>query len=281
MSALPVHHSASRAAAISSPHQNSLTWLNCAALAWLLLALLGQLIFAAYIVAFYGRAALAGRFEDWNKVMPSGYTPGDTVGNLIIASHLLFTVVIVLGGMLQLMPKVRRVMPAVHRWNGRFYIAAAAILSLGGLAMVWGKGTVGGPPQHIGISLNAVLILIFAGLAWHHARERRIDIHRRWALRLWLAVSGVWFFRIGLMAWIAIHQGPAGFDPKTFQGPFLSFLSFAQYLVPLAVLELYFRAKAHGSTRSRIAVTALLIALTLLTALGIAVATKVMWLPRI
>jgi hypothetical protein len=29
-------------------------------------------------------------------------------------------------------------------------------------------------------------------------------------------------------------QGPAGFDPETFKGLFINFLSFADYLLPLA-----------------------------------------------
>ena len=255
--------------------------LRIAATLWLVVALLGQSMFAIYIIGFYGRAALAGRFEDWNKVMPHGYVPGDTFANLVIAMHLLFTVVIVFGVALQLVPKVRRVMPAVHRWNGRLYLLAAMILSVGGLIMVWTKGAVGGPLQHIAISINALLILAFAAIAWTHTRAQRVDLHRRWAMRLFLVVSGVWFFRVGLMAWIAINQGPAGFDPKTFQGPFLSFLSFAQYLLPLAVLELYFRTQDSGGARARMAMTVGLVLFTLLTALGIAVATKAMWLPRL
>ncbi|QXP44925.1 hypothetical protein FM038_25960 [Shewanella eurypsychrophilus] len=63
-----------------------------------------------------------------------------------------------------------------------------------------------------------------------------------WAIRLFIVMGGVWFFRIGLMLWLMIHQAPVGFDPKTFEGPFLSFLGFAQYLIPLAVAQLYFAA---------------------------------------
>ena len=33
------------------------------------------------------------------------------------------------------------------------------------------------------------------------ARSRRITEHRRWALRLFMAASAVWFFRVGLMGW--------------------------------------------------------------------------------
>ena len=255
--------------------------LKAAATSWFVVAILGQWMFVAYVIGFYGRAAIRGRFEEWNKVLPHGYVAGDTMGNLVVSLHLLFAVVVIVGGALQLIPQVRRIAPAFHRWNGRVYLSSVLVMSVGGLVMVWTRGAVGDLSQHVAISTNALLIIGFAGMALHHARARRIDVHRRWALRLFLAVSGVWFFRVGLMFWIVANQGPAGFDPKTFQGPFLTFLAFAQYLLPLAVLELYFRAQASGNARARIAMTAGLGAATLVTATGIAAATAIMWLPRL
>src|SRR5207253_1370504 len=158
--------------------------------------------------------------------------------------HLLFSTFVIVGGAVQLVPLVRSRWPRIHRWNGRVYLTAALVLSVGGLVMVWTRRTVGDLSQHISISINAVLIMACGAMALRHALARRFDLHRRWALRLFLVVSGVWFFRIGLMAWLVINQGPRGFDPKTFQGPFLTFLAFAQYLLPLLVLELYMRAQA-------------------------------------
>lgn len=64
------------------------------------------------------------------------------------------------------------------------------------------------------------------------ACDRRFDSHRRWALRLFLVVGGVWFFGIGLLASIVANQCPVGFNPNPFSGPFLSVLSFAQFLLP-------------------------------------------------
>ncbi|MFZ8531235.1 hypothetical protein ACO1NH_13755, partial [Staphylococcus aureus] len=76
------------------------------------------------------------------------------------------------------------------------------------------KGTVGDLGQHLGMSLNALLIVGFAILAWQAARTRDFPAHRRWALRLFLAVNGVWFFRVGLMLWLLVWRRPMGFDPK-------------------------------------------------------------------
>lgn len=255
--------------------------LRAAAASWLAVAALGQLLFVGYVIAYYGRSALQGRWQVWNGVFPRGHVPGDTAGNLIVAAHLGFACLIIVAGLLQLAPAVRRRWPVFHRWTGRSYLLMVAVMSLGGLSMMLTRGSVGDLSQKLGIGLNALLMLACAYMAYRHARARRIDLHRRWALRLFLCVSGVWFFRIGLMAWIVVNQGPAGFDPDSFRGPFLTFLAFAQYLLPLAVLELSLRAQDRGGAGVRIAATALLATATLVTAAGVGAATLLMWLPRL
>ena len=254
--------------------------LRASAAFWFGAAVLGQLLFAFYVAVFYGRAAAQGRLEDWNKVLQTGYVRGDTAGNLVLGAHLLFAVLITLGGALQLLPWLRRHWPRVHRVNGRIYLGSAVVASGSGLVMIWMRDTGGDLAQRLAISINALLILAFAGMALRHAAARRFDAHRRWALRLFLAVSGVWFFRVGLMAWIVANRGPAGFDPKTFTGPFITFLSFAQYLLPLGVLQLYLFAQQRGA-RAQLAMAAALLALTLAMSGGIAAAAAVMWLPHL
>lgn len=262
------------------PH--GVPWLlQAGLLSWLAVAAIGQVVFAAYVLGLYGRAAVAGQWEQWNRVTPRGHVPGDTLGNIVFGMHLLFTVVIVFGGLVQLLPALRRHAPVLHRWNGRVYLLAAVVLALGGIAMLLTRGTVGGVWQQVGTGVNGVVILLCAGLAWGHAHARRIAQHRRWALRLFLAVSGVWFFRIGLMAWLMVFRAPVGFDPITFSGPFLTFLAFAQFLLPLAVLELVFRAQASRHAVLSAGTAVLLFVLTALSALGIAGATLMMWWPRL
>ena len=251
-----------------------------AAALWLAVALLGQGVFAAYVTVFYGGATLAGDPTRWNKVMPRGHVPGDSLGNWVLGLHLLLTVAILTGGALQLLPALRRAAPRVHRWVGRSYIVSAVVMSVGGLFMVWSRGEPARLGQHLGISLNALLILLFAGLALRAAMTRRFDAHRRWALRLYLAVLGVWFFRLGLTLWLLIHRAPVGFDPETFAGPFLTALSFAQTLVPLALLELYLRAQRSPRPGVHTAAAGGLALLTLVTAAGIGTAYLMLWRPH-
>jgi len=81
------------------------------------------------------------------------------------------------------------------------------------------------------------------------------------------------------MLWMLIHQKPVGFDPATFQGPFLTFLSFAQYLLPLFFLELYFWAKELAGQAGKVVTAVLIAVLAIATAVGIFGATMGLWLP--
>ena len=277
---LPHDARASKPPARLMPSTAAVKALTLASMFWFAITVFGQWLMVTYLISFYLRAALLGRFEEWNKVLPHGHVPGDTAGNLGVLLHLVFAVLIIVGGTLQLLPIIRRHLPRFHRWNGRIYIGSAIVMSIGGLVMVWTRGGSGGMAQHIAISINALLILACAWMALQHARARRFDAHRRWALRLFLAVSGVWFFRVGLMLWIVIHQGPIGFDPETFRGPFLVFLAFAQYLLPLAILECHLRVQSHGGTRAHVVMTLALTVISLLLSVGIGGAAMMLWLPH-
>lgn len=248
---------------------------------WFLVAVLGQMIFAGYIIAFYGGSALGGNLDAWAEVLPHGMVEGETMANTALAAHLFVAAIITIGGPLQLIPQIRARFPKVHHWNGRVYITTAFLASLTGLYIIWTRGTVGGIEGHISISINAVLIMFCAVMALRHAVARNIPIHQRWALRLFLVVSGVWFFRVGLMLWVTIHQAPVGFDPDSFRGPFLTFLGFAQYLLPLAILELYLRARDGRAASAKLAMSGVLTVLALAMGVGIFAATFGMWLPRL
>jgi Predicted membrane protein (DUF2306) len=255
-------------------------WLTRAATTWVVVALVGQLIFSTYVTVVYGTAAVTGDTTRWNHVMPKGYVPGDTPGNAAIMSHVLLAVLIIVGGALQLMPAIRRRLPVLHRWVGRGYVIAVSLTSLAGLYMVWVRGSVGDLSQHVAISLNAIILMVCAMLAWRTARARDYTAHRRWALRAWLAANGVVFFRFGLFLWLVVNQGPAGFDPKTFTGPFLTLLAFGVYVVgPLTLLQGYFVARERPGVWAPRLATAGLFLLALLTAAGAASVTMILWVP--
>lgn len=248
---------------------------------WFAVAVVGQLIFAFTVASFYGMAAVRGDLHAWNKGMAHGYIAGDPIGNVAVAVHLVSAVVVILAGMIQLIPQIRERAPSLHRWNGRLYMLTAFTVSIAGLYMMWRRGTVGDLSQHLGQSLNAVLIMLCAVMALRYALARDFKTHRRWALRLYLVVSASLFIRAGLFLSLFLNHGPFGFDPTTFSGPFLTFLAFAQYLVPLAVLEIYLRAQDHPGAPQRLATAGLLFVLTLGMGVGIFGVAMGAWLPRV
>lgn len=255
--------------------------LNASASLWFLVAFAGQSVFAYYVAAFYGGAALSGDVSRVNAVLPRGYVAGDPLGNLAIALHVLLAAVITVGGPLQLIPQLRRRLPALHRWTGRVYVPTAFAITLAGLFMVWVRGSAGDLSQHLGITVDAILIFLCGVMAWRRARARDFRGHRRWALRLFMAASAVWFFRVGLMFWLVVNGGPVGFDGQTFRGPFLSFLAVADSLVPLAVLELYLRTQERGGVAGRFAMAVGLLVVTGAMGVGSFAAAMGLWLPRL
>ena len=253
---------------------------DAAARGWFTVAAIGHWLFLAYILAvFYPPIAQYGLEGLKGMHLPAGFREGETLGNLASVSHVLLAAIIIGGGPLQLIPAVRGRFPTFHRWLGRSYLVAAVLSSVGGLYMSWTRSPIGDVISKLGISGDGVLIIVFAALAVRHAMAGRIATHRRWAMRLFMVASAVWFFRVGLMGWVTLTGG-IGIDWESFTGPFLYVLGFAQYLLPLAMLEWYFHCQRDASPGTRLAFAATVSLLTVYMGIGIFSATAGMWLPR-
>ncbi|MEO1243270.1 MAG: DUF2306 domain-containing protein [Pseudomonadota bacterium] len=216
--------------------------LDVAAGLWFVSMLAGQAVFLYYILAFYAQPTLTGNFAAWgaNPFLEKGFIDGDASGNLAFAAHVMVAALVTFFGMLQLVPQIRARALPFHRWNGRIFLTAAMIASLSGFYMVWARGEIGDMTNALAISLNGALIVTFAALALKTVLARDIDSHRRWAMRTLLAANGVFFLRLGVFSFIVItQQNISAFQFHIFQ--------FASFLLPLAVLELYFRARANGA----------------------------------
>ena len=241
--------------------------LQRAASMWFLTAVAGQWLFVYYISAFYGPTAITGDYAAWdrNTNMTDGYLADDAAGNLFFLAHVLAAAVLTFAGTLQLVQQIRARAIAFHRWNGRIFMLAAIGGALAGLYLEWIRGTglraPTGLPSAFGVTLNAVLILAFAVLAWRAVRNRNIASHRVWATRLFLVVNGTWFMRVGFRAWIVLTGG--AFGGQTF----FSYWSFAAYLLPLAVYELYLRAKT-AAPPFQYAMAVCLVVLTVVMGIG-------------
>lgn len=266
-----------RASAPAVP--GGLAALRLAATSWWMVAIVGHVVFGAYVFGTYGASTLRGDTAAWNRVWPAGYVPGQPLGNLMVAMHVLLAAIVAICGPLQLVPALRRRASWFHRWNGRLYTTMVIMVGLAGLAMMADDRAFVGASQNKGAAINGILLVGCAVLAWRRARQRNFASHRRWALRLFVLAAGVWFFRIGLSTWIAINGGIVGFDPKTMQGPALFTLAIGQWAVPLLVLEAYLRAEGARDATGRYVVAPLLLALAAATGFGVYRATIGMWLP--
>jgi uncharacterized membrane protein len=255
------------------------TALTAAARFWFAVTVVGQLVFAFTVASFYALTALRGDYHKWN--FTNGYVPGFSMGNTAVVMHVASAAFVMLAGAVQLVPQIRNRFPVFHRWNGRVYMLTAVTLSVAGLYMTWIRGSVGDLSVHLGSTLNAILIWLCGGMALRYALARDFRTHRRWALRFFLVVSASWFFRIGFFLSFLINKGPFGFDPSTFRGPFLTFMSFAEFLIPLAVLEVYLRAQDRPGALRRMATAGMLFVLTLVMGAGLFAVAMAQWVPQV
>lgn len=246
---------------------------------WFSVAVIGQAAFIGFILAYYGVRTATGNFAGWNdKPLIDGYIQGDHAGNAVFAAHVLLASVVTLGGLMQLAPALRRRWPAVHRWTGRAFIVISMFMALSGVWLAVVRGTYLSVVSAVAILINGLLILIFATLAWRDAVRRRFEQHRRWAMRTFIVVSGVWFLRVGIMGWVVINRGPLGMTDDM-SGPADIALTFGSYLIPLAVLELYFRAQTSAGGAAKALAAAVLGVASVYMATGVFGTIAFMWAP--
>lgn len=255
--------------------------IDLSATCWFAIAFIGQMIFTYYIVMLYFRSGIQGDFDKWNTASPHGFVEEDAIGNIGFGIHVMIAAIVSFLGPLQLIPQVRKAFPTFHRISGRIYIGAAFVISLAGVFLLILRGPIGGMIPVVFNVGNALIIMTSAFFAIKFARERKIMIHRQWAIRLFIGMSGVWFFRVFLMMWLGIHQAPVGFDPETFTGPFLNVLAFMVYIFPQVVVQFYFEAQKSRKPAIKWGFVSTLGLISLAMGFGIFAATTGMWLPRV
>lgn len=223
------------------PRNRSTTALRWSSIALVATVWVSATLFGLYILAFYAGALAEGDMTRWNEVLPHIYerdTPAATAG---IGLHFAAGGLILVLGCIQLIGAVRRRFPAVHRWLGRVYVAASFLAGVGGLTFIITKGTIGGTVMNIGFALYGVLTILAAVQTIRHARARRMEAHRAWALRLFALAIGSWLFRMDYGFWLLLTNG-AG-HTENFRGPFDMVMAFFFYIPNLLVAEAFIRAK--------------------------------------
>ena len=243
------------------------------------IGVIGQLLFVYYIIVFYGTNALNGSYEIINERVGHGIIDGDPMGNLAFGIHVFLAALITLGGPIQFIAWIRMNYPTFHRWNGRIYYVLAFLISAAGLYMNFSRGAHGGTPGAFGNGLNAVLIMTFSVMAWRTAMQKDFKAHKKWAIRAFLMVSGVWFFRMGYGIWILLTGFTAIGTSADLTGPFDRFLSFGHSLVPLLIIETYFWVKTQESLKVKRLAIAGLGLLSILLIAGIGMVMMIFWAP--
>jgi len=268
-------------AVIIDPTKRAKQFLDLSINAWVVITLIGQWFFASYVFVLYVFPIVTGNPELVNLSQPIiGYVKGDIFGNAALFSHVIPAALLSVGGIIQLLPMVRRKYPAVHRWNGRMFLSLGLMGALSGLYLTWIRDARLSNVGSLGITLNGILIIVAVVFAWRYAMAKQFDIHMRWAIHTFILVNGVWFFRLYLMAWYAANKGPNG-NTSTIDGPMDIFLSYACYGIPMIIAECVFWAKRQKQATTTWAVSALTAIGALIKLMGVVAAIFMMWIPRI
>jgi hypothetical protein len=78
------------------------------------------------------------------------------------------------GGIIQLLPIVRRKFPVVHRWNARIFLSLGLMGALSGLYLTWVRGARLSDVGAMRLTLNVILIVVAVAvvLAWRYAMAK-------------------------------------------------------------------------------------------------------------
>jgi len=125
----------------------------------------------------------------------------------LVLTHILPAMLFMILGPLQFVRGLRSRYPQVHRWSGRIFLAASAVVGISGLKLAFGK-TVGGLDEKAAITLFGSFFLISLAKALWHALRSEFVQHREWMIRgyaIGLAVAAIrpimgTFFAAALMS---------------------------------------------------------------------------------
>jgi hypothetical protein len=206
-----------------------------------LAALLGLAIFGTYIL-LRGTGATVKNFDQWRDLI-SGVpmqATADWIANVGIGMHYFMGTVLVLAWPILFSSRIRARHRAVHRWTGRVYVTAGLLAGIGGLSFILAHHDGGAP--HLAFAIWGGVMMLSAAMAYVHARARRFDLHRAWAIRLFAMVLGSWIFDLEDRAWRDL-MGGAGFGEGGALGPFDYALLYLFFVPNLLVAEYFIRNK--------------------------------------
>jgi uncharacterized membrane protein len=132
--------------------------------------------------------------------------------------HVVPAMVFMMLGPWQFVGKIRAKYPRVHRWSGRIFLSASAIVGITGLTMAFGK-TIGGLDEKAAVTLFGLFFLIALATGLWHAIHREFGPHREWMIRGYAVGLAVATIRpiMGMFFAVAVVQGHTP-EPSQFFG---------------------------------------------------------------
>jgi hypothetical protein len=216
----------------------------------------------------------------WNSHLPGLYEPSRPLATWGLGLHFIGGGLILALGSIQFFRPLRERWPRVHRWIGRVYILAAIATGVGGVTFIAVNGTIGGGFMNVGFALYGALVTVAALQTIRYGWQRKLDLHRAWAIRLFALAIGSWLYRMDYGFWIML-RGEVG-HTADFRGWFDIVMDFFFYLPNLLVAEAVIRARhVERSATHRLIASALCLGATGFLLLGTYYFTKFVWGPAI
>ena len=192
--------------------------------------------------------------------------------------HLIFAVLVITAGPVQLIPMIRRHWPHVHRWNGLIYTVLMIAATVSGLYLLF-REDIGSWTLKAGFVAQTAFIIAFAGFTILAAISRDLVTHERWALRFFVVANIAFYYRIILVVWV-MQTGGLGINMETGEGWFLDMMAVTQFF-PLLLLEAYFFAQRTSLVKVKRCVQIGLYITSLVIFIGSVLLSVGMWFPAL
>jgi uncharacterized membrane protein len=97
-------------------------------------------------------------------------------------THILPAMLFMVLRPLQFVRGLRSKYPRLHRWSGRIFLTASAVVGVTGLRLAFGK-TIGGMDEKAAITLFGSFFLVALAKGLWHALQQEFAQHREWMIR--------------------------------------------------------------------------------------------------
>lgn len=151
-------------------------------------------------------------------------------------AHVLVAALILLAGIIQFHPNLRRRLPHVHRWLGKFYVGGILLFAApGGFIMSFFINR--GPWVLCSFLLQTVAWVACTYYAYVCIRQRRIPEHEAWMLRSYSITLAAITLRVYAFStsWALDLSQPAAY----------AIIAWGSWVLNLAVCECYLRIRKH------------------------------------